>query len=817
MSEYNFSLEDYRFDLDDKNILMIRGWFRDDNPDHRKVEVVQDGQKLSYELEVKNGPQIRGKYLSYNAGINEELFLRVQLPSELHDKKRIDIYSVSSNGEQKEKVKSISMGRLIRRQELIEHYIEVVKSGDDSIHITGWAIAQGEVEFKVFSSGREIPNIELKRSFRRDVMELFPEAHKEYQAGFELVLPGCQWNHVRIMMATAYKKAEESVNIQSFAKKQTKNGQPSVIQKVIYNCKKIGLKETFHKCIKRIMNPSVEVTYERWRRKYDVTPEELARQREVHFSVEPMMSIAIPLYKTKEKFLRELIQTIQEQTYSNWELCLADGSGAEDNLSMLIGEYQSKDARIKYKLLDTNEGIAGNTNEAIAMSSGDFIVLADHDDLLAKNALYECVKAINDNKMVDVIYTDEDKVDMTGQQYFQPHFKSDMNIDLLCSMNYICHMFVFHRDILDKVGSFRGEYDGAQDHDFILRCVEQASCVYHIPKILYHWRCHQESTAQNPESKLYAFENGCKAIEAHYKRIGVPATVEQGEYYGLYRTNYHWKEQPLISIMIPNKDHVEDLKKCMESIDYKSTYRNYEYIIIENNSEEQKTFAYYDEIAARDNVQVVTYQGDFNFSKINNYGFQFAKGEYVLLLNNDTEIINEDCLWQMLGYCMREDVGIVGARLFFEDHTIQHAGVVIGFGGMAGHTFVGEPGESNGYFSRIICAQDYSAITAACMMVKHDIYEQVGGLTESYKVAFNDIDFCLKVRATGKLVVYNPYAMLTHFESKSRGLEDSQEKIERFNSEVERLCNDWEDIMTNGDPYYNPNLTLDKADFSLKQ
>ena len=305
-----------------------------------------------------------------------------------------------------------------------------------------------------------------------------------------------------------------------------------------------------------------------------------------------------------------------------------------------------------------------------------------------------------------------------------------------------------------------------------------------------------QSTAANPESKLYAIEAGRRAIEAHYSRIGVPAAVENAAFYGMYRTKYDWKEKPLVSIIIPNKDHRKDLETCVNSILEKTTYPNIEFIIVENNSTEQETF---------------------NYSKINNFGADAAKGSYLLLLNNDTEMIDGGAIGEMLGYCMRGDVGIVGAKLLYEDETIQHAGVVLGFCGTAGHSFIGKPRYDTGYFGRILCAQDYSAVTAPCMMVKRSVFDEVGGLTEELAVAFNDIDFCLKVRKTGKLVVYDPYAEWFHYESKSRGYEDSPEKVERFNDEVDTLLRSWREIIEQGDPYYNPNLTLDNSDFSLRK
>jgi GT2 family glycosyltransferase len=351
-----------------------------------------------------------------------------------------------------------------------------------------------------------------------------------------------------------------------------------------------------------------------------------------------------------------------------------------------------------------------------------------------------------------------------------------------------------------------------------LRCCEQAENICHIPKVLYHWRCHDQSTAARPESKLYAFEAAKRAIEAHYVRMGIPATVEDGPYYGEYRTIYHWDEEPLVSVIIPNKDHTDDLKKCLDSIFEKSSYKNLEFVIVENNSTEAATFAYYEElIASHENIKVVTYEGIFNFAKINNFGACHASGDYYLLLNNDTEMIDDDAIRDMVGYCMRDDVGIVGAKLLYPDDTIQHAGAVMGFGGVAGHTFIGKTANEPGYFGRIQVAQDYSAVTAACLMTKKEVFDAVGGMTEEFVVAFNDIDYCLKVRRLGKLVVYDPYAEFYHYESKSRGLEDSPEKVERFQRETDLLIDRWQDILDSGDPYYNPNLTLDNSDFSLRK
>ena len=590
----------------------------------------------------------------------------------------------------------------------------------------------------------------------------------------------------------------------------------NIIKKMKRYYNEYGMKKFIKRAAQKITR-SDQINYQKWLIHNKPSTEELNKQKNVKFSHNPKFSIVVPLYKTQKEYLVQLIYSIQKQSYDNWELILSDGSGQNSNLKDFVKRNYENDKRINF--IDNSEelDISANTNRAIEIATGDYVVFADHDDLLAADALYECVCAINEDREREILYSDEDKVTMDGKEYFQPHFKTDFNIDLLCSMNYICHLFVVKKSLIHQIGMLKSEYNGAQDYDFILRSIEVAKNIYHIPKILYHWRAHKDSTAENPESKLYAFEAGRRAIEAHYKRVGIPAIVESGEYLGLYRTKYQWKYNPLISIIIPNKDHIEDLDKCINSIEKKSSYRNYEFIIVENNSINESTFQYYEELEERnDKVKVVKWAGDFNFSAINNYGVKFANGEYLLFLNNDTEMINIDCISELLGYCMRKDVGIVGARLYYEDDSIQHAGVIVGFGGIAGHAFLGLPRSANGYFSRIICAQDLSAVTAACMMVKRSVFDEVMGLDESLKVAFNDIDFCMKVRSANYLVVYNPYAELYHYESKSRGLEDTEEKIKRFNSEIDRFAAKWPEILMKGDPYYNPNLSMKRCDFSVK-
>lgn len=562
-----------------------------------------------------------------------------------------------------------------------------------------------------------------------------------------------------------------------------------------------------------------EMSYKRWCKENKLTKTEIESQQKEKFEKSPKISILVPLYRTPLEYVRELIESVKQQTYDNWELCLSDGSGLRKMDHSYIEKCMNEDKRIKLVVSDTRLSIAENTNLALGLATGDFIAFADHDDLLAKNALYECVKVINNHQEVEIIYTDEDKVSMNGKTYFQPHFKSDFNLDLLRSMNYICHFFVVKKSIQEQVGMLRKEYNGAQDYDFVLRCVEKSSHIYHISKILYHWRAHQDSTAENPESKMYAFEAGKRAIESHLERCNEKAEVSMGEHLGLYRVRYDLTEQPLVSVLIPNKDHVEDLKRCVQSLYEVSKYCNFEIIIIENGSVENATFEYYKTLLdIHTNVQVVMWNNEdgFNFSALNNFGAKYAKGEYLLFLNNDTEVISKDSISEMVSHMNREEVGAVGARLYYPDGTIQHAGVIVGLGGIAGHAFKDFSRCEAGYFYRIFCTQDYSAVTAACMMMSKMLFDEIGGFDEQLKVAFNDIDLCMEIRKRGKLIVYTPYAELFHHESKSRGLENTKEKVQRFNREVEYFAQKWKNELNAGDPYYNTNLTLEKHDFSLK-
>ncbi len=701
-----------------------------------------------------------------------------------------------------------------------------------------------------------------------------------------------------------------------------------------------GLRALWKKATHKIKGIEEDYDYNEWYKQTCITPDALNAQRSTELPLQPKFSIVIPAYKTPEKFLRRMLQSIADQTYPHFEVNVADATeyeglvwGKQDGKlpKDVLAEFAKKDSRFRYQLLSRNLGISDNTNAAIRMASedSDFIVLCDHDDELAEDALFECARAVNEQPELQVLYTDEDKIDFESAYRFEPHFKTDYNPELLRSVNYICHLFVMRRSLLESIAERdengnavyeRKHYDGAQDYDLILRACEAAekldklrqylnaaarqaqeqeanafgatalatpettaaanplalalqkladpdfraslsifdrdyklltegrftsSTICHIPKALYHWRSHQLSTAANPEAKLYAFEAGARAIYDHCQRQGLPVEkVEKGITYGFYHVHYNLQpEAPLISVIIPNKDHTKDLDLAIRSF-LSGNEQNLEFIVVENNSDQPETWDYYEKIQqefpaealpmepadgvsvanigiekssqARPSVRVVHWKREFNYSAINNYGVQFAHGQYLLFLNNDIELLEKDTLKEMLSYVQRPEVGICGARLLYPDEVIQHAGVVMGFGGIAGAAFIGIHDKENTYMHRAKCVQDYSAVTAACLLTKRSVFEAVGGFEESLAVAFNDVDYCMKVRALGLQVVYNPYALCHHYESKSRGLEDTPEKVERFNGEIVKLAKRWPAILRHGDPFYNPALTLRKSNFVLR-
>ncbi len=533
----------------------------------------------------------------------------------------------------------------------------------------------------------------------------------------------------------------------------------------------------------------------------------------------PKISIVVPLYNTPQNFLEELLDSVQNQTYRNWELCMVD-AGQDENVARIVKARARTDSRIRYQKLAENEGIAGNTNHGFEMVQGDYIALLDHDDILHPCALWYVAQAVAEQG-ADFVYTDEVTFEGDIDHLTVYHFKPDYMLDNLRSNNYICHLSVFKTSLLAKVGGGeRAEYNGSQDYDLYLRLTEQAEKVVHIPHLLYYWRSSPTSVASNISAKLYCLEAAVKALYAHYERVGVPvdAVTMIPNTPGFYKTDYTITKPGRVSILIPTCDHIDDLETCIESIYDRTTYPDFEVILIENNSKDPETFRTYERMRKEhpDNLKVIIWEGKgFNYSALNNFGEKYATGEYILLLNNDTEVITPKWLEEMVMYAQQERVGCVGVKLFYPDDTIQHAGIGFGFLTLAGHMHKNFPAGHPGYMGRLVYAQDVYAVTAACLMVRKDVYEQVGGLDESFAVAFNDVDFCVRVREAGYTNIFTPFAQLYHYESKSRGLDESPEKRKRFVSEVERFQKRWKAQLEAGDPCMNPNFDLMKEDFTF--
>lgn len=551
-------------------------------------------------------------------------------------------------------------------------------------------------------------------------------------------------------------------------------------------------------------------------------PEEVKRQQNTRFSKPIIFSILMPLYNTPEKFLRQAIESVIMQTYPGWELCLADGSDAEHaEVEQICKEYMARDRRIRYRKLKKNEGISGNTNACLDMAAGDFIALFDHDDVLHPCVLFEYMKAICDQG-ADYIYCDE--ATFRGKETIDDmitlHFKPDYAPDNLRANNYICHFSAFDRKLLECMPLFRSEFDGSQDHDMILRLTAKAKCVTHVPKLLYYWRSHAGSVASDINAKRYAIEAAKGAVADSLRQQGFEnfEITSTKAFETIFRIKYEILGNPKVSIVIPNKDHLGDLQRCITSILDKTTYDNYEIIVVENNSTTDEIYEYYKKIQEYDNVRVITYEDDFNYSKINNLGVENAQGEYILLLNNDTKVITLDWIEELLMYAQREDVGAVGAKLYYEDMTIQHAGVVLGLGAhrTAGHSHYRVSSNNLGYMGRLCYAQNVMAVTGACLMMKKSLYTELGGLDENFAVSLNDVDLCVRAWKEGYVNVFTPFAELYHYESVSRGLDDSGEKAARYDRESEAFRTKWKELLVKGDPYYNVNFSLDRSDFALK-
>ena len=559
-----------------------------------------------------------------------------------------------------------------------------------------------------------------------------------------------------------------------------------------------------------------DAAYQAWLSKHQVTIDEWRRQKADHFENEPLISIVVPCYNSNETYLKEMVDSVLAQSYPKWELLLMDASADVKIVKKVAA--QAEDARVKYFALPSNKGIVGNTNAGIQQAEGDFIAFLDHDDLLEPDALYCYVEKINTDPTTKLLYCDEDLFSEKGT-YTQPVFKTELNVDLLYSHNCVTHFLMVEAAYLQQIGLSEEEVSGAQDFDLVLRALEGGGTIAHVPRVLYHWREHEGSTSgDNTESKPYAEEAGRIALQNHFDRRGIKGTVEVTEHPYVYRMRYELPNPlPLISIVIPNKDHVEVLDECVQSLLNNATYENLEILIVENNSTEEATFDYYRKLQDQSNkMRVITWEQGFNYSKIINFGVAQAKGEYVLLLNNDTKVITSDFLQEMLGYLMREDVGVVGAKLYFRDNLIQHAGMIAGPYGAVAHVHQNYSRTYEGYLARAVRPGNFSAVTGACQLVKKEVFNEVGGYEESLAIGFNDVDFCLKVWQAGYRVVFTPYAELYHYEFTSRGRETfDKKKMYRWKQEQAEFTKRWPKYFLEGDPFVNLNLDKDNFYFDL--
>ena len=804
MENFCFSIDEERYDDRHGHVLSLDGWYAHPERKVYEFELLGDGYDTVELLQIqrRERPDVAqalscefGDFLpGFTVRIPEVLKLAEKYQSlELflrHDEERISIWEINAE----------ELDELIK-ENLVEYHLDRVEIlYDTMLEVQGWVVDQrGSVDVTVHQEDASLLDCRISRGRRPDVVERrnLDEEYKTQEIGFRIsaALPEIKGREIILHFCGDSVTKTCDIDIEALRKENKPRG---------FFGRLFG-KETV-----------AEGGYEAWLARHKADRRVLRRQKHASFAQKPLISIVIPLYCTPLPYLKELIESVRRQSYENWQLCLADGS-PDDKAKEFLEKHYGREKRIVYQKLEENGGISVNTNAAAELAKGEYLMFCDHDDTLEPDALYEIVKAINDTD-ADVIYTDEDKVSMDGQHYFDPNFKPDFNLFRLRENNYICHIFVVRKSLTGETGMLRSEFDGAQDFDFILRCCEKAKKITHIPRVLYHWRCHMDSTAADPSSKAYAYEAGRKAIREHYQRMGIDAKVDMTERPGWYRSHIKIQGNPMVSIIIPNKDHTDDLELCLFSMSRKSTYRNYEVLIVENNSEKEETFEYYKKLPERyPRVRVLTWEKEFNYSAINNFAAEEAQGEYLLFLNNDVEILTPDWIEEMLQNCQQENVAAVGAKLYYPDDTIQHAGVVLGLGGIAGHIMCRASREDPGYFGRMISVQEISAVTAACMMVKKSEFDSVKGFDETFQVAFNDIDLCMKFRAAGKKIVFTPYAELYHYESKSRGLEDTPEKQFRFDKEVKRFQEKWAQQLEMGDPYYSPNLSVTEGDCSLRE
>lgn len=815
-----------RIDLRDSNRLIIQtGSCRDYMKDVKAVSYVNG---IETEVEIVENPHTPLLFVYKNAEpeFDGEYNLCINLPEKVKNVKIILTKDTYPSGIEEINISSAQIEYL---RNLIEINLIGVQADErtKTIKITGWAESAGELKLSVYAEKKEL---EYKADYftRADMVSRYFEGELNRNCGFELTVEDTDVRSIRITSESGGRRGSISVVVNRASSGQQRRSvrlaedkRNDYITRARNYIAMYGMKRFIVKAVGKLTGKSIKDPTNIYFNKINPNEARLKEQCDYKFASNYKFSILIPVYRPDVKFFTLMLDSIVAQTYDNWQVCLADGSGEGYTVENVVKPYAEKygEDKVKYIKLENNLGIAENTNAAMRMADGDFIVFGDHDDELHPTALFECMRELERYPQADFIYSDEDKIIEATGHHTEAHFKSDLNMELLRSNNYICHLSVVKKSLADKVGVLYTQFNGSQDHDYVLRCVEKAECVRHIPRILYHWRINDNSTAKSASTKTYANTAGVNAVSAHLKRMGIDGEVKNGVAPGFYDIRYKLTEEPLVSVIIPNKDHLDDLTRCLESMENVNNYHNVEYIVVENNSVLEDTFEGYKELEKKygDKFKLVKWDGIFNYSAINNFGARYAKGEYILLLNNDTSVIEPDSLRCMLAQCQRAEVGIVGAKLLYDDDTVQHAGVIIGYQGVAGHAFTGIGDDVYGYFARAVLSQELSAVTAACLLTKRSVFDEVGGLDESFEVAFNDIDYCMKVRAAGYKIIYDPHAKLHHYEYKSRGAEDTGKKQERFGGEIMHFIDKWRAALIAGDMYYNPNLELVGELYTIKK
>ena len=794
----------------------------------KDVKAVSYVNGIETEVEIVENPHTPLLFVYKNAEpeFDGEYNLCINLPEKVKNVKIILTKDTYPSGIEEINISSAQIEYL---RNLIEINLIGVQADErtKTIKITGWAESAGELKLSVYAEKKEL---EYKADYftRADMVSRYFEGELNRNCGFELMVEDTDVRSIRITSESGGRRGSIGVVVNRDSSGQQRRSvrlaedkRNDYITRARNYIAMYGMKRFIVKAVGKLTGKSIKDPTNIYFNKINPNEARLKEQRDYKFVSNYKFSILIPVYRPDVKFFTLMLDSIVAQTYDNWQICLADGSGEGYTVENVVRPYIEKygEDKVKYIKLENNLGIAENTNAAMRMADGDFIVFGDHDDELHPTALFECMRELERYPQADFIYSDEDKIIEATGHHTEAHFKSDLNMELLRSNNYICHLSVVKKSLADKVGGLYTQFNGSQDHDYVLRCVEKAECVRHIPRILYHWRINDNSTAKSASTKTYANTAGVNAVSAHLKRMGIDGEVKNGVAPGFYDIRYKLTEKPLVSVIIPNKDHLDDLTRCLESMENVNNYHNVEYIVVENNSVLEDTFEGYKELEKKygDKFKLVKWDGIFNYSAINNFGARYAKGEYILLLNNDTSVIEPDSLRCMLAQCQRAEVGIVGAKLLYDDDTVQHAGVIIGYQGVAGHAFTGIGDDVYGYFARAVLSQELSAVTAACLLTKRSVFDEVGGLDESFEVAFNDIDYCMKVRAAGYKIIYDPHAKLHHYEYKSRGAEDTGKKQERFGGEIMHFIDKWRAALIAGDMYYNPNLELVGELYTIKK